>query len=116
MKYIELPLIDYIEPLDEKVTIYIHTKDKRVIVLHDVRSNMSLDSDGVYVDHMLFGKRMTFMMPREDFSHVEYYISPREDSKKYFDELNSFIDEQIEEFNALDTPTEPDEGLFEDLI
>ena len=92
---IDLPLIDYIEPLDEKVTIYIHTKDKRMIVLGDVCSNMSLDDMGVYVDHMLFGKRMTCMIPREDFSHVEYYVSPRENSKKDFDDINSFIEEQI---------------------
>lgn len=114
MKYTELPLVDYIELLDEKVTVYIHTKDKRMIVLHDVCSNMSLDDMGIYVDHMVLGKRMTCMMPREDFSHVEYYISPREHiTKKDFDELHSFIEEQIDPPDLL---TEPANDLTDDLI
>lgn len=111
MNYTELPLIDYIEPLDEKVTIYIYTKDKRIIVLEDVRSNMSLYSDGVHVHHMLFGKRMTFMMPREDFSHVEYYTQPRPHTEK-----QSQVDDEMTYEYPSDLLSEPYEVLYEDLI
>lgn len=117
MNYTEFPLIDYINIDEEKTTLYVYTKDKRIIVLHDVCSNMSIDDMGIYVDHMVFGKRMTFMMVREDFSHVEYCVSPREDSKKDFDLLNSFIEYSMKDDEyPPDLLTEPDEGLFEDLI
>lgn len=95
MSYVEIPLIDYIDIDEEKTTLYVYTKDKRIIVLDDVCSNMSIDEWGVYVDHMLFGKRMTFAMAREDFCHVEYYYGPRERvTKKDFDVLNSFVDNE----------------------
>lgn len=111
---IEIPLLDYVDTNDEKVMVYIHTKDKRTVAVHDVRSNLIIDKQVVYIDYMHWGRILTCAIPREDFSHIEYYYEDRQRiTKKDFDELHSFIEEQIYPPDLL---TEPDEGLFEDLI
>ena len=98
MSFTEIPLIDYIDTYDEQVHLFIHTKDQRVLGLRDVISNLVISNGVVSVEHMAFEQRFTFAMSKEDFSHIEYYYAPRPfDSKKAFDDLNSFIDEQIED-------------------
>ena len=98
MSFTEIPIVDYIDTYDEQVHLFIHTKDQRVLGLRDVLSNLVISNGVVSVEHMALGQRFTFCMSQEDFSHVEYYYAPRSfDSKKAFDDLNSFIDEQIED-------------------
>jgi type I restriction-modification system DNA methylase subunit len=103
MNWSEIPLLEHIELLDEQCDIYVHTKDQRVIGLRDVRTNPYLDNTGFYVDHMAMGLNFSFFLPREDFSHIEYRYSQREgvprESKTDFDELNSFIEEQLEGYD-----------------
>jgi hypothetical protein len=118
MKWSEIPLVDYIVLSEEQCDVYVHTKDQRVIGLKDVRTNAHLDDNGFYVDHLAMGLRLSFFLPREDFSHIEYRYSPREDvpreriTKNDFDELNSFVEEQIEEYND-----DSAEGrLWDDLV
>lgn len=114
MKWSQIPLVDYIVLSEEQCDVYVHTKDERVIGLQDVRTNAHLDDNGFYVDHLAMGLRFSFFLPREDFSHIEYRYSPRKKTiKDDFDEMHSFVEEQ---FTPADSPTEPDEGLFEDLI
>jgi len=108
MKWSEIPLIDYIMLSEEQCDVYVHTKDKRIIVVKDVRTNGHLDENGLYVDHNSFGLRFSFFLPREDFSHIEYRYTPREKTTKAdFDELHSFIEEQIEDYKY------PEESLRE---
>jgi hypothetical protein len=118
MKPSEISLLDYIELYDEQCDVYIHTKDKRVIKVDDVRSNAHIDDSGLYVDHVSLGLRFTLYIPRDDFSHLEYRYSPRTDtSKKEFDELNSFVEEQFEDYEyPSESLTEPLEHLYDDLI
>jgi hypothetical protein len=106
MNWSEIPLIDYIDIYEDQVDVYIHTKDQRVIGVKDVQTNGHLDAVGFTVDHMAFGLKFTFFMPREDFSHIEYRYIPRENNKKYFDDLHSYLDEDV-------YPPEPGEALKE---
>lgn len=99
MKWTEIPLIDYIVLSEEQCDVYVHTKDQRVIGVRDVRTNGHLDENGFYVDHNAFGLRFSFFLPREDFSHIEYRYTPRKKTTKDdFDELNSFVEEQFEDY------------------
>jgi hypothetical protein len=104
MKWSEIPLIDYIEVYEEQCDVYVHTKDKRIIVFKDVRSNADITEEGVYLEYNFFGQRMNVFITRDDFSHMEYRYSQRGDiphqkiTKKDFDELNSFIEEQFEDY------------------
>lgn len=106
MNFTEIVILDYINIDDEQVHLFIHTKDQRVLGLRDILSNPVINYNAVYVDHMVFGKRFTFAMAKEDFSHVEYYTEKRPDSRQEFDDVNSFIDEQIEEFRDKEDPPE----------
>ena len=93
---IEIPLLDYVDTHDEKVVVYIHTKDSRILAVRDVRSNLIIDKQVVYIDYMQWGKTMTLALPIEDFSHIEYCYEDRERiTKRDFDELHSFVEEQI---------------------
>jgi hypothetical protein len=116
MNFTEIVIVDNIDIHDEQVHLFIHTKDQRVLGLRDVVSNPVITYDVLYVDHLVLGKRFTFAIDKDSYSHMEYYVEQRPDTRKEFDDINSFIDDQIEEFNASDAPTEPDEVLFEDLI
>ena len=121
MSYTEIPLIEHIDIYEEQCEVYVHTKDQRVIRLQDVQDNGYLDDTGLYLDHLAMGLRFSFFLPREDFSHIEYRYSQREDvpreSETDFDELNSFIEEQFEDYKyPSESLTDPEEGLFEDLI
>jgi len=97
MKHSQITLIDYIDIEEEQCDLYVHTKDTRMIVFKDIRSNGLLDDTGFYVDYMFLGKRMSAFVPREDFSHVEYWYSTRENiTKKDFDDLYSYLDEDVD--------------------
>ena len=106
MNFTEIVILDYIDIYDEQVHLFIHTKDQRVLGLRDIRSNPVINHNVVYVDHMVLGKTFTFALPKEDFSHMEYYTEKRPDTRKEFDDLNSFIDEQIDEFRGKEDPPE----------
>ena len=108
MKWSEIPLVDYIEIHEEQCDVYVHTKDKRMIVFKDVCSNGHLDEIGFYVDYMLLDRRMTGFVPREDFSHMEYRYTQRPDMDLGVDELLSKCPPVL--------LTEPDEHLYEDLV
>jgi len=118
MKWSEIPLAEYIDIYEQQCDVYVHTKDKRIIVFKDVRSNAHLDEIGFYVDYYFLGKPMTAFVPREDFSHMEYRYVPRERiTKRDFDELNSFVEEQFEDYEyPSELLTEPLEHLYDDLI
>jgi hypothetical protein len=109
MNFTEIVILDYIDTWEQEAVVYVHTKDKRMSAVHDVVSNPTIDNNAIYIDFMQWGKRMTFVMPREDFSHLEYYYKDRHKpiTKQDFDELNSFIDEQIEDFTPAETLREP---------
>jgi hypothetical protein len=109
MNFSEIVILDYIDEWEQEAHVHVYTKDKRVLAVHKVVSNPIIDSNTVYIDFMQWGKRMTFAMPREDFSHIEYYYQdkPEPITKQDFDELNSFIDEQIEEFGPPEALREP---------
>jgi hypothetical protein len=103
MKFTELPLIEYIDIDEQQIDLYIHTKDKRLIVVSDIQTDPYVDSQVVCVDHIWIGQRMSFMMLREDFSHLEYSIKDRniqKDSRKYFDEVCDYLedDEDVDYF------------------
>jgi tRNA splicing endonuclease len=96
MKHTEIPLLDYIDIYDEQCDLYVHTKDKRVLVFKDVQSNGHLDETGFSVDYMFLTRRMTVFVSRDDFSHLEYCYSLRNNiTKKDFDELHSFVEDQL---------------------
>jgi hypothetical protein len=97
MKFKEIPLIDYIDIEEEQCDLYVHTKDKRMLVFKDVQSNAHLNEVGFYVDFMFLSNRMTACIPREDFSYIEYRYFPRENiTKKDFDDLYSYLDEDVD--------------------
>lgn len=118
MNFTEIVILDYIDTWEQEAHVHVYTKDKRILAVHKIVSNPTLDNNTLHIEYMQYGRRMNFVLPREDFSHIEYYYQdkPEPITKKDFDEINSFIDEQIEDFTPPDLLTEPDEGLFEDLI
>jgi hypothetical protein len=123
VKYTSIPLIDYIDIEEEQCDVHIHTKDKRVLVFKDVRSNADITEEGLFLEYSFFGQRMNVFVARDDFSHMEYRYSQREGvpresiTKKDFDDLNSFIEEQFWEYkDPSNTLTEPENSLFDDLI
>jgi hypothetical protein len=96
MKFTTIGLAEYIDIYEEQCDVYVYTKDKRIIVIDDVRSEGLLDDTGFYVDHWFMGKRMSVFVPRDDFSHLEYTYKQRNTvSKKEFDDMHSFIEEQL---------------------
>lgn len=107
MNFTEIVILDYINIDDEQVHLFIHTKDRRVLGLRDVLSNPVINYNAVYIDHMVLGKRFTFAMAKEDFSHVEYYTEKRVDTRQEMDDINSFVEEQIEDFTPAETLREP---------
>lgn len=73
--------IDFIDIEEQYIDVYVYTKDKRIIVVKDMVSDIYIDDYQVSMDHMSLGQRVSFAMLREDFSHLEYIIkdrSPRE--------------------------------------
>jgi hypothetical protein len=97
MKHSHIPLLDYTDIEEEQCHIYVHTKDKRMLVFKDIQSNPYIDEIGFYVDYIFLSRRMSVFIPREDFSHVEYWYSTRENiTKKDFDELYSYLDEDVD--------------------
>jgi hypothetical protein len=78
MKFSEIPLVEYIDIEEQRVDLYIHTKDKRIIFVSDVQTDMFIDSFQVVVEHMMFSHKVSFVMMREDFSHLEYRVSDRQ--------------------------------------
>jgi len=97
MKSTHIPLLDYIEIEEEQCDVYVHTKDKRMLVFKDIQSNALLDDTGFYIDYMFLSRRMSVFVSREDFSHMEYRYSPRTHiTKKDFDELYSYLDEDVD--------------------
>jgi tRNA splicing endonuclease len=90
VKFTEIPLIDYIDIYDEQCDIYVHTKDKRMLVFKDVQSNGHLDDTGFSVDYIFLSKRMTAFISRDDFSHLEYCYSLRDNmTKESFNKLKN---------------------------
>jgi hypothetical protein len=77
-----IALIDYIDTYEEECDVYVHTKDKRIIAVKDVRSEGMLDEAGFYVDHWYMGKRTSVFVPRDDFSHLEYIYKQRDKVSK----------------------------------
>jgi hypothetical protein len=109
MRFAELPLIEYIDIDEQQIDLYIHTKDKRIILVSDIQTNPFVDAHVVCVDHIWSGIKMSFMMMREDFSHLEYVIKDRYTqrvTKKDFDDLYDYLEEDIEDF-AESYGTEP---------
>jgi hypothetical protein len=97
MKSTHIPLLDYIETEEEQCDVYVHTKDKRMLVFKDVQSDAHLDETGFYIDYMFLSRRMSVFVSREDFSHMEYRYSARTHiTKKDFDELYSYLDEDVD--------------------
>ena len=130
MSYEEIILVDHINLEDEQCDVYIHTKDRRVLGLTDVCSNAIISYNVVYIDHYALGMRFTFALPMSEFSHLEYITKSRTpenviaddfNSEKVFDDINSFIDDQVEDFSkgnitmrhSDDTLTDPPERLRE---
>jgi hypothetical protein len=97
MKFKEIPLLDYIDIEEEQCDVYVYTKDKRMLVFKDIQSNPHVDETGFYVDYIFLSRRMSVFVPREDFSHVEYWHSTRTHiTKKDFDDLYSYLDEDVD--------------------
>jgi len=78
MKFSEIPLVEYIDIEEQRIDLYIHTKDKRMILVSDVQTDMFIDSFQVVVEHMMFDQKVSFVMMREDFSHLEYKVTNRQ--------------------------------------
>jgi hypothetical protein len=78
MKFSEIPLVEYIDIEEQRIDLYIYTKDKRMILVSDVQTDMFIDSFQVSVEHMMFDQRVSFIMMREDFSHLEYKVTNRQ--------------------------------------
>ena len=96
MRVTTIPLVEYIDTYEEECYVYVHTKDKRIIVIDDVRSEGLLDDTGFYVDRWFMGKQTSVFISRDDFSYLEYGYKQRDKiSKKEFDEMHSFIEEQL---------------------
>jgi hypothetical protein len=100
MNFTEIVILDYIDEWEQEAHVHVYTKDKRILAVHNIASNPTIDSNTVCIDFMQFGKRMTFAMPREDFSHIEYYYQdkPEPITKKDFDELYDYLEEDIDDF------------------
>jgi len=81
-----IPLVEYIDTYEEECYVYVHTKDKRIIVIDDVRSEGLLDDSGFYVDHWFMDKRMSVFISRDDFSYLEYGYRQR-DKERLGDDL-----------------------------
>jgi len=97
VRFTEIPLLEYIDTGEEQCDLYIHTKDKRMLVFKDIQSDPHLDDTGFYVDYMFLSRRMSVFVPREDFSHMEYRYSARTHIiKKDFDDLYSYLDEDVD--------------------
>lgn len=109
MSFTEIIILDYIDTWEQEAHVHVHTKDKRILAVHDVVSNPTLYNNTLHIEYMQYGRRMNFVLPREDLSHIEYYYSdkPKPITKKDFDEVNSFIDEQIEEYTPAESLREP---------
>ena len=108
MNFTEIVILDYIDEWEQEVTVYVHTKDKRMLAVHDVVSNPTISNNVLYIAFMQWGKEMTFALPKDDFSHLEFYYKSRQNISK-----ENFVEEEV---CPPDLLTEPDEGLFEDLI
>lgn len=88
--------LEYIDIEEQYIDVYVYTKDKRVIVIKDLASDIYIDDYQVAMDHWELNTRTSFVMVREDFSHVKYIIKDRNTAtKKDFDDLHSFIEDQI---------------------
>jgi hypothetical protein len=100
VKFSEIPLVEYIDIEEQCIDLYIHTKDKRMILIPDVQTDMFIDSFQVSVEHMMFDQRVSFVMMREDFSHLEYKVSDRQrlkTVKEEIDDLYSYLEDDESE-------------------
>jgi hypothetical protein len=119
MSFVEIPLAEYINTEEEILSLYVHTVDKRILAFKDVVSNMTYYHDHLSFSHVLWDKVFDVVVLKEDFSHIEYTVERRMTSQEEIDEINSFLDEEIERFKPkpfVDTIMDEYENLVEDLI
>lgn len=99
MSFVEIPLAEYINVEEEMLSLYVHTKDKRVLAFKDIVSNMTYSDGTLGFSHVLWERVFDVVVLKEDFSHIEYTIDRRKTAHEEIDELNSFLDDEIERFN-----------------
>lgn len=111
MKWTEIPLVEYINQEEEMLTLYIYTKDKRILAFKDVCSDMTINDTSVYFSHILWDTVFDVVMLKEDFSYLEYRIERRKTAHEDIERFNKpkpFVDTIVE---AMD-----DIGLSDELI
>lgn len=97
MSFVEIPLAEYINVEEEMLSLYVHTKDKRILAFKDVVSNMTYSDGTLCFSHVLWERVFDVVVLKEDFSHIEYTIDRRKTAHAEIDELNSFLEEQFTE-------------------
>ena len=118
MTFTELPILDYIDPYEEEMDVYITDKDRKLIAVMNIQSNPVFDGSGLYIDHIALGSVCTFVMLQQDFLYLEYRVrakNSREVTKEDCDSLYTYIDKDIEDFNKNMDDIDED-NLVEDLI
>lgn len=99
----EIIILDYIDTYEEKVHVYIHTKDNRFILVEDIVTNPVFDGQALHIDYMEWDSRYTFVMLQDDFSYLKFRTFPREHeevTKKDYDKLYNYIEDDIEYFES----------------
>jgi len=111
MKFSEIPLVEYIDIEEQRIDLYIYTKDKRMILVSDVQTDMFIDSFQVSVEHMMFDQKVSFIMMREDFSHLEYKVINRQGIgnkiKHIYKDIEQDSIEDFIEFHSYEVLREP---------
>lgn len=78
--YLEFPIeAEYTDEGDETITVFVHTKDNRLLAFNDVRGNPIIYKGILHIDYAYTdGLRMTGQIRVEDFSHLSYYIKGKD--------------------------------------
>lgn len=78
--YLEFPIeAEFTDENEETATVFVHTKDNRLIVLRDVRGNPIIYKGILHIDNAYYDDlRVTSQFRVEDFSHLSYYIKSKD--------------------------------------
>jgi hypothetical protein len=80
MAYIECGIRgDYFDTDEETLTLYVYLISKELIVFNNVLSDPSIQDGWLWVDHMLFSKRMTSLVLAMDVKYLSYYTTPKKE-------------------------------------
>ena len=78
--FMEVPIFQYLDE-DVSVTMYVHTKEKDLMVFTDLKADPIFYQGWLYIEHEFVTKPMTSLVRSDEVAYLSYYSTPIEVKK-----------------------------------